>query len=105
MSKEFDKNRLLLEIDKTIREVNRDVINPAIPELKVDDLRPAINLVARARAAYLSEFMQLADAASDGLPTLEQIKKLRYLHQTFEELVSGMQALQAAIERRYLDVG
>lgn len=105
MSNEFDKNRLLLEMNKTLREVNREVLNPAIPELKVDDLRPAINLVARARLAYLNEFMQLADSVDKGLPTLEQIKKLRYLHQTYDELVAGMQALQTAIERHYLDVG
>ena len=42
----MDNNRLLLEIDKTIREVNREVINPSIPELTLDDLTPVMALVA-----------------------------------------------------------
>jgi hypothetical protein len=49
-----ENNRLLLELDKTIREINRRVINPEIPELSLNDLNPIMELVARARSNYLN---------------------------------------------------
>ncbi|MET0094716.1 MAG: hypothetical protein ABW120_14340, partial [Sedimenticola sp.] len=58
-----DNNRLLLEIDKTIRELNRDAINPQIPELMLDDLTPVMALVARSRAIYLRELFDVANIA------------------------------------------
>jgi hypothetical protein len=105
MSHDADKNRLLLEIETTIREVNRQVINPEIPELTLQALKPAIEMTARARLAYFKEFLKVAEEVQGGeLPTLDQIKKLRILHQTYDELVSGMRGVQVAIERQYLDV-
>jgi hypothetical protein len=38
------------------------------------------------------------------LPSTEQIKNLRYLRVTYDELVNGAKALEAAIQRGYLDV-
>ena len=100
----LDNNRLLLEIDKTIRELNRETINPAIPELALDDLCPVMNLVARSRAAYLKELFAVANMAEPGLPSPEQIRQLRRTRETYEEMVSGAQALETAIQRGYLDV-
>ncbi|MES9957524.1 MAG: hypothetical protein ABW086_10760 [Sedimenticola sp.] len=99
-----DNNRLLLEIDKTIRELNRDAINPQIPELMLDDLTPVMALVARSRAIYLRELFDVANIADEGMPSPDQIRQLRQLREAYEELVAGAQALETAIQRGYLDV-
>ncbi|WP_260293998.1 hypothetical protein [Sedimenticola hydrogenitrophicus] len=99
-----DNNRILLEIDKIIRELNREIINPAFQELTVADLSPVLKLVARARSAYLKELLDIAHIAGDGLPPPEQVKQLQRLRLTFEELVKGSQAIETAIQRGYLDV-
>jgi hypothetical protein len=99
-----ENNRLLLELDKTIREINRRVINPEIPELSLNDLNPIMELVARARSNYLKELFDMATVVEDGMPSPDQLKQLRYLRLSFEELREGAQALEAAIQRGYLDV-
>ena len=99
-----DNNRLLLEIDRTIRDISRDTINPEIPELSVTDLEPVIRLTARARALYLKELFDLADVVGEGMPSQQQIDKLAELRLHYEELVAGAQAMEIAIQRGYLDV-
>ena len=97
-------SRLLLEINKTMKDVNRDIINPEIDDLKLADLEPVIKLVARSRAAYLTEIFKIAKSAEDKCPTTDQLKRLQHLRVSFEELSKGSQALEVAIERGYLDV-
>ena len=99
-----DNNRMLLELDKVVRETNRAVINPLLPELAVEDLRPVMNLVAQARAAYLRELLDLAGAEGGEAPSPGQIQHLAELRRSFEELLAGAQAMEAAIQRGYLDV-
>ncbi|KRT55177.1 hypothetical protein [endosymbiont of Ridgeia piscesae] len=99
-----DNNRLLLEIDKTIREINRETINPAIPKLSLSDLNPVMVLVARARVVYLKELFDIAGVVGNGLPSPDQIDQLKKLRETYEELVNGAQSLEIAIQRGYLDV-
>jgi len=99
-----ENKRLLLELDKTIREINREVINPRVAELTLDDLCPVMRLVAKARADYLEAMFEVAEAVGDGQPSQDQLKKLRYLRLSFEELREGAQAMETAIERGYLDV-
>jgi hypothetical protein len=98
-------NRLLLEMSNSIRQLNQDIINPAIPELTLDDLVPVMTMVASARRDYLQELMAVANATSGELPSVDQIKSLRNFRLLYEELLSGAQALETAIERGYLDVG
>ena len=100
----IDNNRLLLKIDTTIRDINREVINAAIPELKMSDISPVMDLVARTRANYLKELFDLAEVAGNGMPSPEQIRQLGVLRETYEELVKGSQALETAIQRGYVDV-
>jgi len=100
---ELDVNRLLLQFEQAVREINRTEINPRIPELKLSDLNPVVSMVAKARARYLKELFDLA-SASDDEPRPEQIKKLQRLRQTYEALSEGAKALEIAIERGYLDV-
>jgi hypothetical protein len=100
-----DNKRLLLEIEKTIREINRETINPVLPEVVLSDLEPTLRLVARARAAYIKGLVDMAaELGENGMPDLERIKGLRLLRLTFEELVAGAKALEISIERGYLDV-
>jgi len=100
-----DNKRLLIEFEKTMREINRETINPAVPEIKLSDLVPTLKLVAKARADYLKGLVDLAAVVGDeGMPDLDQIKNLRLLRLTYEELVTGAKALETSIERGYLDV-
>ncbi len=101
---ELDVNRLLLQLEKAVREINRDEINPQIAELKLVDLNPVVKMVAQARARYLKGLFDLANTSADSHPLPEQIKKLKLMRETYEELVEGSKALEVAIERGYLDV-
>jgi uncharacterized protein YfkK (UPF0435 family) len=98
-----DHGRLLLEIDTKIKTLNKEIIDPMIPELKIEDLTPVIKLVAQIRGAYLKEFFDIS-ASSDGVPSHDQIKRLRELRIAYEEFVSASQAMETAIERGYLEV-
>lgn len=101
---ELDVNRLLLQFEKAVREINREEINPRIDELKLGDLSPVVRMVAHSRARYLKGFFDLAAITGDDLPMPEQIKKLKIMRETYEELVAASKALEVAIERGYLDV-
>ncbi|MCW8932830.1 MAG: hypothetical protein OQL19_21645 [Gammaproteobacteria bacterium] len=101
---ELDINRLLLQFEKAVREINREEINPKIPELKLEGLNPVVQMVARARARYLKGLFDLSNVLDGELPAPEQIKKLKSLRETYEELVEASKALETAIERGYLDV-
>lgn len=98
-----DSNRLLLELEKIRRDVNRDIMNPAIPELSVSALRPIITMVARARLSYLQELIDIAKISPD-MPTHEHISNLAKQRECYEELRAATNALETAIERGYLDV-
>lgn len=100
----IDNNRILLEAEKLRREINREVINPLIPVLSLEDLKPLITMVARARARYMRELLDLAKVTSDLPPSDEQIQRLRHQRETYEELVKAAGALETVIEREYLDV-
>jgi hypothetical protein len=98
-----DHSRLLLELNEKIRELNKEVIDPMVPKLKVDDLTPVIRLVARIRGEYLKELFNIS-SVSEGVPSHEQIKRMRELRIAYEEFVTAAQAMEMAIERGYLEV-
>lgn len=100
---ELDVNRLMLQFEKSVREINKAEINPKIPELKLADLNPVVLMVAKSRARYLQALFELAgDSAEE--PGPEQIKQLQSLRQSYNELSEGAKALEIAIERGYLDI-
>lgn len=99
-----DNNRLLLELERKITDLNKETINPVFPDIGVDEIAPVMSMVARSRAAYLKELFDIGEISGDSLPTPEQIKKLRELRESYEELVQASQALETAIQRGYLDV-
>lgn len=101
-----DINRLLMELERSIRDINREVINPQITELTLDGLRPVLCLVATARARYLKALFDLAASEDEDStrPTDAQFEELRQLRGEYDELMSGAKALETAIQRGYLDV-
>lgn len=101
-----DINRLLMELERSIRTINHEVINPQIAELTVEGLRPVLCLVANARARYLKALFDLGASENESheRPTEAQFEKLRQLRLEYDELVSGAKALETAIQRGYLDV-
>lgn len=101
----MDVKRLLMEFDQALRETNKAIINPEVAVLKVADLEPVLAIVARARAAYLKNLIELANIYPDGLPDENQMAELKKCRLMYDELLNASQALQTAIERGYLDVG
>ena len=101
-----DINRLLMELERSMRTINHEVINPEITELTIDGLRPVLCLVANARARYLKALFDLgaSEKESGGRPTEAQFDELRQLRLEYDELVNGAKALETAIQRGYLDV-
>ncbi|WP_370280675.1 hypothetical protein [Pontibacterium sp.] len=100
----MENNRLLMQLDKYRREVNREVLNPAISELALEDLKPMLGMVAQARAQYVSELLEVAKLSGNNLPTPEQIRQLKVCRETYDELVAAANALETVIQRGYLDV-
>jgi len=99
-----DINRLLMELERSMRLINREAINPAIQELTIDGLRPVLCLVANARARYLRALFDLGASAEDGRPTEAQLDELATLRREYSELTEAARALETAIQRGYLDV-
>lgn len=99
-----DINRLLMELERSMRAVNREAINPLLPELSIDDLRPVLRMVAGARARYLKAFLELGRGDSSTAPNPAQLEQLAQLRREYDELVNGAKALEAAMQRGYLDV-
>ena len=103
---------MLLEMDRAMRELNREVMNPVIPQLGIEDLKPAIAMVARARAHYLKQFLLLAEQqnsctpseTNECVPSDEQIVNLRTARIAYDELASAAKAMETAIDRGYLDI-
>lgn len=100
----IDNNRLLLELEKYRREINRAIINPQIPELSLEDLKPVLTMVAHARAAYVLELLEIANVNTDQAPSRDQIQQLRQCRETYDELVAAANAMETVIQRDYLDV-
>ncbi|MFT7472121.1 MAG: hypothetical protein ACI8XU_002018 [Kiritimatiellia bacterium] len=96
--------RLLLELDKHRRDINKIAINSNVDDLNLDKLKPIVNMVANSRAAYIGELMKLSNSTSDSSPSIKEMDQLREKRTEFEELVAATNALEVAIERGYVDI-
>jgi hypothetical protein len=96
--------RLLLELDKHRRDINKEAINSNVDDLNLDKLRPVVNMVANSRAAYIGALMKLSNSTSDSSPTIKEMNQLREKRTEFEELVAATNALEVVIERGYVDI-
>lgn len=99
-----DINRLLMELERKMREVNREVINAEFDALTVDGLRPVLCLVAKARARYLRALFDLGGQTGQDRASTTQIDQLAELRREFQELSEAAKALETALQRGYLDV-
>lgn len=99
-----EHNRLLLQIERAMRAINQETIQPILPQLTLADLNPLITMVARSRAAYLKHLFDLAASSGESGPTNAEIEQLRALRSSYEEQVAGVQSLETAIQRGYLAV-
>jgi len=99
-----ESNRLLLLIDRELRDINRQVIHKEFEKLAINDLKPSLDLVARARADYLKDLFDIAKEFPDSLPPSDRIETLKEHRIRYDELVVASKALETAIERSYLDV-
>lgn len=106
MMEDKDINRLLLKYHQLLKSSNRDHINPEIEELKIEDLQPMVQLVAKSRAAYLKYSYNLGKQYYDkeGYPTADELKTLKTLRLRFTELAEAAQAFETSIHRGYLDI-
>ncbi len=101
---DIDSNRLLLELDKRRREINRNIINPAIPEISLEDLNQLLSMVAEVRRDYLCSLLDLTKNNKGKAPASEGVHVLRQQREMYDELVAAVNALETAIQRGYLDV-
>ena len=101
-----DINRVLMQFERQLRQVNRACINPVIEELSVTGLSSIINLVARSRARYLKQVYELCKKyeKTDGFPTKEELETLRVTRACFLDLVDGSKSFEISIQRGYLDL-
>lgn len=99
-----ESNRLLLLIDRELREINHRVIHKEFKKLTIDDLKPSLDLVARARADYLKDLFDIAKEFPDSLPPADRVETLKEHRIRYDELVAASKAMETAIERSYLDV-
>ncbi len=104
--RDMDNNRLLLQLEQLMREINRKAINSEVELLNLDGLRPLVELVARSRAAYLKRLFSMAGAYSEsgGLPTNEEMNEVRRLRQNYMDLSDASKSVEIAIQRGYLDL-
>ena len=101
----MDNKRLLMEIERRIRETNRSTLNPLFPEFTPEQIEPSTQMVADARAEYLLEFNRLTQLSVEGNHIdYNEVKSLRDKRLIYEELLAASKALETAIERGYLDV-
>lgn len=96
--------RLLLELDKHRRDVNKKVISSNVDDLNIDKLKPVVDMVANSRASYIGALMKLSNSKSDSSPTIREMDELKEKRKEFEELVAATNALEVAIEREYVDI-
>ena len=100
---DLETNRMLLELEKVRRDINRSIMNPEIKKLSIDDIKPVVTMAAKARLSYIHELMDIARLSPE-MPSYEQVQKLARERETYEELRAAVNALETAIDRGYLDV-
>lgn len=99
-----EANRMLLAFEQQMRTINRETLNPLIDTLSPAALQPVLEMVANARGRYLLAFLNIAREAGGEMPDDQQIKTLHQHRLRYDELVAAAKALEAAIQRGYLDV-
>jgi hypothetical protein len=90
--------------EQAVKEINHEVIKTKFENLTIENIKPAINLTARARANYLKELFDVANEFPDSLPPVDRVERLKNHRVRYEELIFASKALETAIQRKYLNV-
>ncbi|AUG55069.1 hypothetical protein [Thalassospira marina] len=98
------KSRFRMALEHVIREINHEVISPAIPDLTVDEILPLMVSVARSRAEYLRYAFKLAGDGKSNHPTEAEVQKLRQLREAYEEMKAASRELEHCVDRGYIDL-
>jgi len=96
-----DNNRMMLELERMRRSINRQTIAAQVGEPTLAELEPVITMVAEVRAEDIKSVFDLATQC-EGAPSSEQIAKLRERRVAFSELVDAANAIETAISRGYV---
>lgn len=105
MSDELSNHRFTVQLEDAIRAANLEVIGTLLPEISVEAVLPVAVMAAKMRARYLSEGFKLRKSlGDDGMPSAEQIARLREFRSAYEEAQSVVRALEHAIERGYVPI-
>lgn len=97
-------NRVLFMMETALKQANREILDPMVPELTPESIKPIVEATARVRGEYLLALFHAAETMSSGNISLEKINHLRQLRVAYDELSAAYQALETAIERGYLTV-
>lgn len=100
----MESTRLLMELERHRKMINREIIDEAIPELSLEKLDPMLRMVAHSRAAYIAELLTLAEDSNGAPPTNEKLARLKAKRLAFEELVAAVNAFETVIQRDYLTI-
>ncbi|OSQ37230.1 hypothetical protein [Thalassospira mesophila] len=98
------KSRFRMAMEHVIREINHEVISPAIPDLTVEKILPLMVSVAHSRAAYLRYAFKLAGDGKTNHPTEAEVLKLRQLREAYEEMKVASAELEHCVDRGYIDL-
>ncbi|HAY47530.1 MULTISPECIES: hypothetical protein [Thalassospira] len=98
------KSRFMMGMEHVLREINHEIISPAIPDMSVENAVPLMITVARLRADYLKYAFKLSADRTDQHPTEEELKKLRHLRETYQEMLAAARELEHCIDRGYIDL-
>ncbi|CCQ72738.1 hypothetical protein [Magnetospira sp. QH-2] len=97
-------NRLRFMMETAVKQANREILDPMIPELTAETIKPIVDATARMRGEYLMALFAVADTVSSGNLSMSSVERLRELRVAYDELAHAFQALETAIERGYLTV-
>ncbi|KZB54577.1 hypothetical protein [Thalassospira xiamenensis] len=98
------KSRFMMAMEHVLREVNHEVISPAIPDMSVDTALPLIINVAKLRADYLKYAFKLSADRKDNHPTAEELARLKHLRESYQEMLAAARELEHCIDRGYIDL-
>ncbi|MBX2831724.1 MAG: hypothetical protein KTR23_11160 [Rhodospirillales bacterium] len=98
------KSRFMMGMEHVLREINHEIISPAIPDMSVENAVPLMITVARLRADYLKYAFKLTSDRSDQHPTEGELAHLKHLRECYQEMLAAARELEHCIDRGYIDL-
>jgi len=105
MNDELRNRRFTIQLEESIRAANQEVIGPMLPKMTAESVLPIAVMAAKMRGRYLAEAFKLRDGlGKDGMPSDQEIEKLKSFRLAYEEAQAVTRALEHAIERGYVPI-